>query len=115
MDATEILERAADILAERGVHRGDFVDPHNGQAVCSLGAMNLAAGAEVLDIADPELQWSDVNYTMGSVPDDARKAWGDAHHRLVGQMGLLIPTFNDDPANSDEDIILCFKRAAHDG
>lgn len=43
MRTPELLEKAADILEERGWFRGGYQDPH-GSAVCLIGALSIAAG-----------------------------------------------------------------------
>lgn len=47
MSKHETLVKAQEILAERGLHRGTYIDPEGSGKVCSLGALYLAAGAEI--------------------------------------------------------------------
>lgn len=107
MDAVEVLERAADIVAERGWYQGGFVDPETG-AVCAGMAMLMAAGAaEVRQMPSGRYR-----STAHSIDPAASYAHSKAINRFYETIGRVsVSRWNDDVCESVEDLNLAFKRA----
>jgi hypothetical protein len=114
----QALERAADILSERGLHKGNYVDPYTGVGVCMAGAIALATGAFV-----EHSGLRGKRYRLSAAPGD----WLDRSF-LWGVYGLLreqlfdegldgdnIAAYSDDDSTTTEDAVLMLKRAAHRG
>ncbi len=80
MTPAEILDKAADVIVERGWHQGGYMslgaNPNTCQ-VCVLGAMNVA---------------------VGNNPDDADVNIAEAAEAFAGYLGLVIrrDEFDDD-------------------
>lgn len=99
-----LLNRAADILDERGWHQGDFADSDD-RCVCLIGAINLAyAEAEGL----PLLATGDhIGY------DDYNEAYGDAIVRVYAATGEAFATaWNDAPGRTKDEVQEMLRRAA---
>jgi hypothetical protein len=96
MTPSEILLKAADLLAERGWTQGQLVSA--GGRVCALGAIRIACTGTI-DVL-PGLSLGD--------------AGNSASRRLETYVGCWIASWNDAPERTAEDVILAMKRVAHD-
>lgn len=96
-EATRILEKALEVLDERGHHKGNYYDPDSG-AVCAFGALNVAVHGEA-----------------ACHPFSVKGRRGEVLTRLADAAGVTytheIPSWNDDPNTTPEDVKLAFKRA----
>jgi hypothetical protein len=95
----EVLEKALDVLQEKGWHQKALHGP-NGE-VCALGAMRDAR----IELFGPGRDDDNVVYNLAYArltraisPEDWRNV-------------VSIPRWNDDPNRTAEDVILAFKTA----
>lgn len=93
----EILAKSADVIVERGWHRGNYKDPH-GSAVCLLGAISVAAGEEPHVIGSPE------------APAEAAAAIIAFEDWLGSDMDLA--DWNDEIAEDADEVITALREAA---
>lgn len=92
-----VLDAAADIIVQRGHHRGHYVDPGGSGAVCALGAIRIAAwGTTDADLAS----------SAGWRLHDA------AVVELEEFLGESIVRFSDVSADDAADVASVFLRAA---
>lgn len=110
----DLLNRAAELIGERGWHQGGLEDEHG--ALCALGALGRAK-YELFDLNGDGL---------GRQAKEASDAYGEAYTQLVytinptatgnwAEWGNLVsvPAWNDDETRTAEDVILALKNAAH--
>lgn len=109
MTPEEVLEQAAEAIAEHGWHQGYLTsgDPTapdhkdgNPERMCAVGAINYAATGSAF---------------LWSTEDDpmlAPRARQLLRKRLGGAC-ISIPSWNDAPERTAEDVILALKKAAH--
>lgn len=120
--AAELLERAAEILAERGHHKGGYV-AMDSPKVCAAGAVNTAWCEHYRPLRDrhdwpmppviaPSREAEDVHVAMLDRLHHA--IYGGDGRRINGWDVAEIASWNDLPETSAEDVILALKRAAGD-
>lgn len=120
MKPSEILDKAQDEIRERGWYQGDYVSNETG-GVCALGAIRCAVDGEFVEFDDTfdrycldeavfhhlddsaEVCAADA-YAMRAVPADVRNDFGSELR--------FVPSFNDMPTTSVEDVLLMLKRGA---
>lgn len=94
---SDILEAALEIIRTQGHHKGDLEDPETG-AVCALGAINQAVCGNSKGAASGILTYPATKYLRRYIPESHES----------------IPSYNDDPSTTEEDIYLLFKNAISD-
>jgi len=99
VNTSDILNRAADLIDERGHWKGWYCGP-NGQ-LCARGAMYIAAG--VVPPSEPEGVWS------GDCDHEAVNA---ATKRLDAHVGVLTERWNDLDATTAADVTDALRGAA---
>lgn len=101
--ATEVLNRAREIIERDGWSQGDYKakttdDGDEATPVCALGAINRAVSGRADIFAGPGVKpgvYTEVMHRLGSAIDRENVAY-----------------WNDDPHRTVEDVVLAFKRAA---
>ena len=101
---SEVIDRAIEVLREKGWVRGSLYDPITGR-FCLNGALGVATG--LLD-AD--------NHHLGGLthPDEwARRtaAFHDAQQAIVAHVGTTVPHWNDHKARDVDEVIEVLKLA----
>ncbi|MFD8117055.1 DUF6197 family protein [Streptomyces microflavus] len=101
--ATELLGKALEVLERDGWYQGNYCagsprEDDSGKPVCALGALNRATFGNAWGARAGEACHS----------SEARER---AHNRLFAAIGGAIPTWNDDPGRTYEDVVLTFKKA----
>lgn len=112
-EVSQLLLDAAEVMSERGLQKGAYVNPETGREVCLMGALHVAAG------------WKPVLFTnywrlkgparIGEyppVPLERSVVRLRAAIRRGGSGSAFIPRFNDSPSTTVEDAVLMLKRAA---
>jgi hypothetical protein len=99
MDAAGIAYRAADILSERGLAKGEYEDEHG--SVCFWGALSRASGK------DPDCDG--FSLSAGEVDAIDRAASAILLERGVTYPCTNIIIWNDSPDVTREDVILLLK------
>lgn len=105
-----LLRKAADIIEERGLHKGSFVDRAAADeatcAPCTLGALLIAAGAEIRANANSG------NFYLW--PTAARFARVDSTLNYLEQFVHTqhLPDWNDEPDRTKEDVVRTLRAAA---
>lgn len=110
-EAREILAEAAEYIAEHGWNQGGYVDKETG-GVCALGAIWSARDGVLFTktyATDPETgRYQDSQYLKEI------RACNSALFLLTQHLGSThIPSWNDMPERTAEDVILALKGAAH--
>lgn len=114
-EVSQLLLDAAEVMSERGLQKGAYVNPETGREVCLMGALHVAAG------------WKSVRFTnywrlegparLGGAPPVALERSVirlRAALRRSGEGSGFIPRFNDHSSTTVEDAVLMLKRAAED-
>jgi len=99
-----LLQRAADIITERGWHQGNYTDP-KGCGVCALGAIHIAY-AEAKSRPHPFLYVSGLSKWAEDPPLKA------AYDGLRDQIGDWISDWNDEEGRTAEEVMAAFRAAA---
>jgi hypothetical protein len=99
MTPEQTLQQAADLIAQRGHHKGDYICGDTG-AVCALGAIQLAAYGFTLSLFG------------GTCPPATTDLTLEVTRLLEAEVGDNVPTWNDHPDTTAEDVILALKKAA---
>lgn len=98
METAEILNKAADVIAERGWHRGAYENPHDG-GVCAMGAMCVAAGLPPRAIAI-------------SCEAEALDDVFEAERHLRRFLGAGVTEWNDEIAENPDEVAAALREAA---
>lgn len=109
MTPQEVLEKAAANIAEHGHQKGTYGSRQHG--FCAIGAIRYAAtdgyGVHLADLSATKTQDVATKAEAMLILELAKGGW-----RCPVEMSL-VPTFNDDPHTTPEDVMLMMKRAAH--
>ncbi|MFY2788494.1 DUF6197 family protein [Rhodococcus sp. MALMAid1271] len=111
MTLSEILNRAADLLADKGWNRGYYQSPEG--CLCAVGAITLAAGGCF-------------SYDEDGTPDDFQGPNDDSRgiyaameaveQAVSGSVGVDaardLVTWNDDPDRTQQEVIDTFRSVA---
>jgi hypothetical protein len=93
----DVLDRAADVIAERGHYKGDYEGP--GGEVCVAGAIRVA----VTGTAMPHPKTADrTRHVIGSAYNSLGRAIGDP----------IITYWNDAPGRPADEVIAALREAA---
>jgi hypothetical protein len=115
MNEAEIIDGAIEIIQKDGLHRGYYIEPTEGQAVCALGAMNRSYGVGVQYMGDRhEEDWSGFLNNEGCLDEEEFEPLyraKDIVRKYIPEGYGNVANFNDDESNSVEDILLVFKNA----
>lgn len=108
MKVSEILDKAADVIAERGHWRGGYKRPGDDPAtcpVCVLGAINVATGSS------PD---TEAGFKVPGTASAAANALADHLGLNPGDdlIDLLGNEWNDNDAESAEDVVRELRAAA---
>jgi len=134
MATKDLYRKARTELLNRGLHKGDLVDPEEGVKVCALGACAVASGVEV--VAHYESGWVEYDgevvepytwYSLKSGDDSSERAIHEAFPELAAAAVQLfperiadgwvphefhqVPAVNDSEVTTIEDVEAIFKRA----
>lgn len=111
MKESEILEKAADVINERGWTQGREVDRTG--AVCLRGALRMAAGATI------DLKWygADGVHPFMTGPEHPRPSeYTRAIERVMGllehEVINLMPAWNDEQGRTKDEVITVLQHAA---
>lgn len=108
MNTAEILNKAADVIEERGWHKGDFVSSvgfDGSGCVCVLGAINVAVG--------------EVPYAVFEIGDRDERT--DAARVLAEYLGLVLrdgdvtevgDRWNDAEGRTKDEVVAALREAA---
>ena len=93
MNTKEVLSRAADIVQERGLNKGDYATRYNSTEgpVCAIGAVRLAAGGSPWRFT--ELAGKACSVLAGVLPklyDEDISAWNDKPRRRKHEVVKLL-------------------------
>lgn len=102
METAEILNKAADVIEERGWYQGLSQDP-DGTGVCALGAICVAVGLDPHALAE-----------LGEGDDAAARAGVEAADALEDWLGLDLPVtqWNDEYVDTAEQVVTALREAA---
>lgn len=95
-----LLERAADLLDERGWHQGDYIGPDG--CLCALGAIYTAVCGQVPDLDDPLRGYGNTMVTT-------------AESRAAAELPPGWPSlslWNDEPGRTKTEVQALLRRAA---
>jgi hypothetical protein len=134
MATKDLYRKARTELLNRGLHKGDLVDPEEGVKVCALGACAVASGIEVVEHHDAG--WIDYDgevvapytwYSLKSGEDSSERSIHKAFPELAQAAEELfpdrveagwvphefhkVPAVNDNDDTTIEDVELIFNRA----
>lgn len=95
----DLLDKAADVIIERGWHQGDYQKP-GGEAVCAMGALFAAAARS------PR--------TAGLNTADPRSAAAVAATCLKRHLGIesSLPAWNDSPGRTEDEVLAALRECA---
>jgi hypothetical protein len=103
MTAVDTLRTAADLIRERGHHRGDYVDQATG-ALCAVGAIWVAVWGRP-DLPTPDLGATLLEFNTAGWAEDALSRWVWAYTPYPNA-----PRWND--ASTAEEVIVGLLAAA---
>lgn len=111
MSVQETLRKAAEIMSERGMTKGEYINQQG--EVCMSGAVHMACGSKVtvrtgtfedelyLSSVVDEDEWFEANQALGKF---VKEEYGYAYY----------PAFNDESSTTLEDAVLALKRASEE-
>lgn len=100
MNTADILDRAADLIEERGWHQGWYVNDC-GQ-LCIRGAMLVAVGIEP---PQKDMPWPDHS-------GEANASWQEATDEMDEYLDDLAERWNDAPERTKEEVVSTLRAAA---
>lgn len=99
MNTADILDRAADLIEERGWNQGWYVNECGG--LCAVGAMYTAAGVEL-----------PVGAEFPDIPDEVSNAVLRAFRVFGDHVKRLASAWNDAPGRTKEEVVSTLRAAA---
>lgn len=110
MNVAEALAAGIEEAQKRPHHKGEFLNHIDGQGVCMLGAVQAGVGMP-LKVHEGLMFFDDGSEEQQKV---FTAAWTALDRHAKARRVKSVPTFNDDPATSKEDVILFMKEALHE-
>lgn len=112
--ATELLDRAADIIEQRGLAQGDLEGPDG--AVCTIGALNVAL------TGDARTTWEldNPHWMRWKSAADRFIDYLDEHGQFEGEPEYLVESnpivwWSDSPGRTQAEVVDTLRRAARAG